>query len=253
MILDRMVENKYREVEELVRPRTGMSEAVRREGLSVIGEIKRASPSKGVINGTVDPLAQLRLYEEGGADAVSILTDKVFFGGSGEDFRLLRGNTSLPLLRKDFIVAEVQVYESLFLGADALLLIAAVLGKARLKTLLKLTRSLGLEAIVEVHTEDELLSVLDLKPTLLGINNRNLDDFSVDLRTTERLLNRLISIAGADRPLVISESGVSSEGDAAWLAGLGVDAVLVGEALMRSENPAASLRAFKKAGRTEAA
>ncbi len=253
MILDRMVANKYREAEELIRPRTGLSEAIRRKGLSVIGEIKRASPSKGIINGAVDPLAQLRLYEEGGADAVSILTDKVFFGGSTEDFRLLRGKTSLPLLRKDFILSEVQVYESLFLGADALLLIAAVLPKAELKSLLQLSHSLGLEAIVEIHTEEELKSVLDLEPTLLGINNRNLDDFSVDLCTTERLLNRLTSIAGADCPLVISESGVSSEADAAWLAALGVDAILVGEALMRSENPAASLRAFKKAGRTEAA
>ena len=253
MILDRMVANKHQEVEELVTPRTGLSNAVRKKGLSVIGEIKRASPSKGIINGRVDPRAQLRLYEEGGADAVSILTDRVFFGGSGEDFRLLRGNTSLPLLRKDFIVAEIQVYESLFLGADALLLIAAVLPKGKLKALLKLTRTLGMEAIVEVHTEEEMESVLDLEPTLLGINNRNLDDFSVDFRTTERLLDRLNLLAGADRPLVISESGVSSEGDAAWLAGLGVDAVLVGEALMRSENPAASLRAFKRAGRGRAA
>ena len=253
MILDRMVENKYLEVEELVRPRTGLSEAIRKKGLSVIGEIKRASPSRGIINGRVDPSSQLRLYEEGGADGVSILTDRVFFGGSGEDFRLLRGKTSLPLLRKDFIVAEVQVYESLFLGADAILLIAAVLPKAELKSLLKLSRSLGLEAIVEVHTEEELKAVLDLEPLLLGINNRNLDNFSVDLRTTERLLDRLNLLAGADRPLVISESGVTTETDAAWLAGLGVDAVLVGEALMRSENPAASLRAFKKAGGAEAA
>ena len=253
MILERILHQKMEETNELTAPRRKMSAALKRSGLSVIGEIKRASPSKGIINGGVDPLRQLRLYEQGGADAVSILTDRSFFGGSADDFRSLRPRTALPLLRKDFILTEVQVYESLFLGADALLLIAAVLGKARLKALLKLTRTLGMEAIVEVHTEEELLSVLDLEPTLLGINNRNLDDFSVDLRTTERLLDRLNLLAGADRPLVISESGVSSEGDAAWLAGLGVDAVLVGEALMRSENPAASLRAFKKAGRTEAA
>lgn len=253
MILDRILKHKFEETAELVKPGKRMSEALRRKGLSVIGEIKRASPSKGVINGTVDPLKQLRLYEQGGADAVSVLTDVSFFGGSADDFRSLRARTNLPLLRKDFIIAEVQVYESLFLGADALLLIAAALEKKRLEELLVLTYSLGMEAIVEVHTEEELLSVLDMKAEIIGINNRNLNDFTVDIRTTERLRNVLVQREGEGNRILVSESGVKNDADAAFLAEAGVDAILVGEALMRAEDPAAMLRSFKKKGSVRAA
>ena len=136
----------------------------------------------------MDPLKQLRLYEQGGADAVSILTDHSFFGGSADDFRSLRPRTALPLLRKDFILTEVQVYESLFLGADALLLIAAALERKRFRELLALAYSLGMEVIAEVHTGEELRFVLDTEADIIGINNRNLDDFTVDIRTTERLM-----------------------------------------------------------------
>ena len=138
MILDRILKQKLEETVEMTKPSKRMSAALRRRGLSVIGEIKRASPSRGVINGSVDPLKQLRLYEQGGTDAVSILTDQSFCGGSTEDFRSLRSRTALPLLRKDFILTEVQVYESLFLGADALLLIAAALERKRFRELLAL-------------------------------------------------------------------------------------------------------------------
>jgi indole-3-glycerol phosphate synthase len=252
MILERILKQKLEETAELVQPRTRMSEALKRKGLSVIGEIKRASPSKGIINGVVDPLKQLRLYEQGGADSVSILTDRTFFGGSNDDFRSLRSRTSLPLLRKDFLVTEVQIYETLFLGADALLLIAAALEKTRLEELLSLTYSLGMEAIVEVHTEEELRSVMGTPAPILGINNRNLNDFSVDLRTTEKLMRILASAEGEASRVVVSESGVRSVEDAEYLASLGVNGILVGEALMRAENPEEMLRSFKKSGRRAA-
>ena len=253
MILDRILKRKSEETAELLKPRRRMSAALRREGLSVIGEIKRASPSRGVINGTVDPGEQLRRYEEGGADAVSILTDASFFGGSADDFRALRPRTGLPLLRKDFIVSEVQVYESLFLGADALLLIAAALDAERLAGLLALTRSLGMEVIVEVHDEAELLAVLETDAAIIGVNNRNLDDFTVDLRTTERLKSALVRREPRGTRIVVAESGVKNEDDAARLADAGVDAILVGEALMRAPDPAAMIRSFRKKGGVRAA
>jgi indole-3-glycerol phosphate synthase len=252
MILERILHQKMEETNELTAPRRKMSAALKRSGLSVIGEIKRASPSKGIINGGVDPLRQLRLYEQGGADAVSILTDRVFFGGGPEDFSSLRTRTSLPLLRKDFLVSEVQIYESLFLGADALLLIAAALEKERLEALLSLTYSLGMEAIVEVHTEEELFSVLETDAPILGVNNRNLNDFTVDLRTTARLMDALRSAEGEGSRIVVAESGVRSEEDAGYLADTGVDAILVGEALMRASNPEETLRSFKRKGRRAA-
>lgn len=252
MFLDRILKHKAEEIAELTAPRRTFSEALKRSGLSVIGEIKRASPSKGIINGGVDPLQQLRLYQQGGADAVSILTERAFFGGGPEDFRALRARTELPLLRKDFLVSEVQIYESLFLGADALLLIAAALEKERLEALLSLTYSLGMEAIVEVHTEEELYAVLETDATILGFNNRDLTTFAVDLRTTARLMAALRSSEGEGSRIVVAESGVRNEEDAGYLAESGVDAILVGEALMRASDPEETLRSFKRKGRRAA-
>ena len=246
MILDRILKQKLEETAEMTRPSSRMSDALRRGGLSVIGEIKRASPSRGVINGSVDPLKQLRLYEQGGADAVSILTDHSFFGCSADDFRSLRPRTALPLLRKDFILTEVQVYESLFLGADALLLIAAAMERKRFRELLALAYSLGMEVIAEVHTGEELRFVLDTEADIIGINNRNLDDFTVDIRTTERLMEICRQREPAGSRIIVSESGVRTEADADFLADTGVDAVLVGEALMRSGDPSGLIRAFRK-------
>ena len=145
------------------------------------------------------------------------------------------------------------MYESLFLGADALLLIAAALEPERLAGLLALTRSLGMEAIVEVHAEAELLSVLETDAAIIGINNRNLDDFTVDLRTTERLKSALVRREPRGTRIVVAESGVKNEDDAARLADAGVDAILVGEALMRAPDPAAMIRSFRKKGGVRAA
>lgn len=245
MIMQKILRQKAVEVAEMTSPRRRMSEALKGKGLSVVAEIKRASPSRGTINGDLDVAAQLAAYERGGANAVSVLTDQVFFGGGAEDLRRLRPRTRLPILRKDFIVSEVQVYESLFLGADALLLIVSALEKRRLCELAALTHSLGMEALIEVHNEEELYTALEADPRILGINNRDLSDFTLDLRTTERLMEVLRSVEGEGRRTVVAESGIKDEEDARYLAETGVDAILVGESLMRTAEPADAIRAFK--------
>ncbi|NLM71820.1 MAG: indole-3-glycerol phosphate synthase TrpC [Synergistaceae bacterium] len=245
MIMQQIMRQKAVEVAEMTSPRRSLSKALKDDGLSVIAEIMRASPSSGTINGDLDVAAQLASYERGGANAVSVFTDQVFFGGGPEDLRRLRARTRLPILRKDFIVSEVQVYESLFLGADALLLIASTLDKKRLCELAALTSSLGMETMIEVHDEDELHAALEADPRILGINNRDLNDFTLDLRTTERLMDALREAEGEGRRTVVAESGIKDEEDVRYLAGTGVDAILVGETLMRAGDPAGAIRALK--------
>ncbi|MDI9388418.1 MAG: indole-3-glycerol phosphate synthase TrpC [Synergistota bacterium] len=249
MIMRQILRQKAVEVAEMKSPRRSLSGALKGDGLSVVAEIKRASPSGGTINGDLDVAAQLSAYERGGANAVSVLTDQVFFGGGPEDLRRLRARTRLPMLRKDFIVSEVQVYESLFLGADALLLIASALDRKKLCELAALTASLGMEAMIEVHDEEELHAALEADPRILGINNRNLNDFTVDLRTTERLMEALRAAEGEGGRTVVAESGIKDVEDARFLAGAGVDAILVGEALMRACDPAGAIRSLKEGRR----
>ena len=157
----------------------------------MIAEIKRASPAKGLNKQEFQPEHQLEEYIKAGADAVSILTDEKFFQGSKELFRNLGRRLIYPFLRKDFIIEPVQVYESLFLGADVILLIASILEEGKLKDLLNLAHGLGLEAIVEVHTLEDLEKALGTPAEIIGINNRNLQDFSIDLKTTERIIQEL--------------------------------------------------------------
>ena len=249
MILPRILEAKAREVAEVCAPRASLEEALRKPGLGVIGEIKRASPSRGAFAPQADPAAQLHLYEEGGAAAVSVVTDRTFFHGDPETLRALRPRTSLPLLRKDFLIHPLQVYESRLLGADAVLLLACALEQRALRELLDLARSLGMEALVEVHDEEELRRVLDTSARVLGVNNRDLRDFSVDLTTTRRLAEALDRLGGKDRVLV-SESGVRSPEDAEKLARWGADGILVGEALMTDPDPTELLRRLRAAGGT---
>ncbi len=249
MIMRQILRQKAVEVAEMKSPRRSLSRALKGDGLSVVAEIKRASPSGGTINGDLDAAAQLSAYERGGANAVSVLTDQVFFGGGPEDLRRLRVRTRLPLLRKDFIVNELQVYESLFLGADALLLIASALDRRRMCELAALAASLGMEAMIEVHDEEELHAALEADPRILGINNRNLNDFTVDLRTTERLMEALREAEGEGGRTVVAESGIKDVEDARFLAGTGVDAILVGESLMRSCDPAGAIRSLKEGRR----
>jgi indole-3-glycerol phosphate synthase len=213
------------------------SEALTRPGISVIAEHKRRSPSAGQIRegSSVEEIA--RAYERGGAAALSILTEPSHFGGSLEDLRAARAATELPVLRKDFIVDLYQVYESAAAGADAILLIVAALDVEFLAELLGEARALDLDVIVEVHDEDELEMALEVDADVLGLNNRDLSDFSVDIERTYELL--------ADVPAgktVVAESGFSTREELDDLERVGIDAVLIGETLMRAKDVEAAVR-----------
>lgn len=217
-------------------------------GVALIAEVKRASPSKGILRPNLDPIRLATTYATSGAAAISVLTDELFFQGSLEYLTQIRRQlasrpagvdrpTPVPLLRKDFIIHPYQVYEARAAGADALLLIAALLSDDDLTKLLAVTRMLGMTALVEVHDADELMRVLPLAPRLVGVNNRDLGDFSVDLNTCLSL-----------RPLVppdvcfVAESGIHTRADMARLAAADVDAALVGEALVVAPDVGAKVR-----------
>jgi len=206
--------------------------ALRSERLRVIAEVKRASPSAGVFAGNLDAAAQVSHYAAGGAAAISVLTDGPYFQGSLADLEAARRAVSIPLLRKDFIIDPYQVHEARAAGADLVLLIVAALTPARLTQLLRVTTDLGMAAMVEVGTEGEARLARDLDVPLVGINNRNLRTFTVDMETTARLRPLL-----ASHTVVASLSGIKSVADARAMRAMGVDAVLVGEALARAADP----------------
>lgn len=214
-------------------------EALRGEGVGVIAEFKRRSPSAGALHESPDLAAIVSAYERGGAVALSILTEGPNFEGALEDLRTARAASELPLLRKDFVVDGYQLQEALAAGADAVLLIVAALTAPELRSLYGEARALGLDVLVEVHDREELGRALELGADIVGINNRDLRDFSVDLERTEVLM--------ADIPsgvTVVSESGIAGAEQVRRLRERGVDAVLVGESLMRASDPAAALRAL---------
>src|SRR5262245_5068825 len=211
-------------------------EALTRPGLSVIAEFKRRSPSAGEIS-DASPAELARAYEEGGAAAVSVLTDRAHFGGSLDDLVEARRACELPMLQKDFIVDRYQLYEAAVAGADAILLIVAALDRATLADLHSEARSLDLDCLVEVHREPELETALTADAEVIGINNRNLEDMTVDVDRTFELITDVP--AGKT---VVSESGISDRATLQELDDVGVDAVLIGEALMRSDDPAAKVR-----------
>ncbi len=266
MILDRILEEKRAEVgrrkadcpaSELAGrlaeapPVRDLGAALRRrtsgEGYllpAVIAEVKKASPSKGVIREDFDPVAIARTYEGAGAAAISVLTDKKFFQGSLSYLERVRQTVSLPVLRKDFVIDEYQLLEARASGADAVLLIVAGLEPELLKDLLERTEELGMQALVEVHDERELMVALNCGAGLLGINNRNLHTFEVSLSTTERLVEELWTLQGSGIK-VVSESGISTREHMRRLGAIGVDAVLVGEALMREQDVGAKLRELR--------
>lgn len=200
-------------------------------GLGLIAEVKAASPSKGILRHDMNPSQIALEYQEGGATAISVLTDEKFFHGRLAHLEDVRRAVRLPLLRKDFIIDEYQLVEARTSGADAVLLIAAILDEKKLEALLSSAGRLGLNCLVEVHTEGELKKVLDTPATLVGINNRDLHTFKTDLKTTIRLR----PLVPEDRT-VVSESGIKSRGDVRRLEDAGVDAILVGEALVQSED-----------------
>jgi indole-3-glycerol phosphate synthase len=212
-------------------------EALVRPGLSVIAEFKRRSPSAGEIRRGATPAEIAGAYEEGGAAALSVLTDVPHFGGSLEDLREARQACELPVLQKDFIVDRYQLYDAAVAGADAILLIVAALEQEDLARLHDEARGLDLDCLVEVHSEKELEAALTVDAEVLGINNRNLDDFSVDVQTTFELITDVP--AGKT---VVSESGIAERETLEELERVGVDAVLIGEALMRAPDPAAKVR-----------
>jgi indole-3-glycerol phosphate synthase len=212
-------------------------EALTRPGLSLIAEFKRRSPSAGEIRGGVTVADIARAYEEGGAAALSVLTDEPHFGGSLEDLREARAACVLPVLQKDFVVDRYQLYEAAAAGADAVLLIVAALEQEALARLHDEARGLDLDCVIEVHDGDELERALETEADVLGINNRNLDDFSVDVSTTFELITDVP--AGKT---VVSESGIAERATLEELERVGVDAVLIGEALMRADDPEAKVR-----------
>jgi indole-3-glycerol phosphate synthase len=208
------------------------SEALVRPGLSVIAEFKRRSPSAGEISGTATVPDQVSAYERGGAAALSVLTDELHFGGSLEDLRAARGACSLPILRKDFIVDPYQLFEAAVNGADAVLLIARALDDDELSELYGRARGLDLDCLVEVHDEEELERALRLDADVIGINNRNLEEGTVDVATTYELMPDVP--AGKT---VVAESGISDRSELEELERVGVDAVLIGSALMSAADP----------------
>jgi indole-3-glycerol phosphate synthase len=255
MILDEIVENKRKEIEaaknrvplaHLQRLAEQQPEpvdfigALQGPGIKLIAEVKKASPSRGVIRADFDPLDIARIYAANGAAAISVLTDEKYFQGKLEYLLQIKhalAGRRVPLLRKDFIIDPYQVYESRAYGADAILLIAAILNKERLISLLELSRQQGMVCLVEVHNEAELHRVLQTDARAIGINNRDLATMKVDINTTERLRSMV-----PEGRLVVSESGIKTRGDIVMMESLGINAVLVGETLMESVDIAGKLR-----------
>lgn len=206
---------------------------------AVIAEIKRASPSKGLLRENFAPAEIAKSYEAGGAACLSVLTDREFFQGSPEHLQAARGACALPALRKDFILDPYQVYEARAMGADCILLIAACLPVPQMKELEALANALGMAVLVEVHDAAELEAALELRTPLLGINNRDLRTFETRLDTTLSLLPQVDG-----QRIVVTESGILSAADVARMRGHGVNAFLVGEAFMRATDPGAALRSM---------
>jgi indole-3-glycerol phosphate synthase len=204
--------------------------------LGVIAEIKKASPSAGVIDPNFDPVRQARRYLDGGASCLSILTDVPYFQGSLSYLTKIAEFSTSPLLRKDFIIHPIQIHEAVVAGADAVLLIVAALDDETLRSLYQEARDFQLDVLVEVHDLPEMERALDLNADLIGINNRNLKTFTTDLATTERLAEEV-----GDDVLLVSESGLKSPADCQQVLEAGANAVLIGESLMRAEDPAAAI------------
>jgi len=224
---------------ESIAGRRDFAASLRRAGTAIIAEIKKASPSRGVLTDAFDPVGTAKAYESGGAAALSVLTDGPNFQGRLEDLVAAREAVSLPALRKDFTIGEYDVLETAAAGADAILLIAAILDSADLRHLRELAATFRLAAIVEVHDEDELRAAIDSGAEMIGVNNRDLRTFHVDLETSLRLADRI-----PPNVLRVAESGIHSPEDVRRLKAAGYHAFLVGEHLMRSADPAAGLRAL---------
>ena len=255
MILDKIVKQKLIDLEEFKKTnsledikekalkcgnRASFKEALKKEGLSIIGELKKASPSKGVIVEDFRPMELLKEYEKI-ADAVSVLTEEKFFLGSPKYLREASENSRLPLLRKDFIVDEIQIYEAKILGASAILLICAILSVEELKKYLEIAKSLDLDVLVESHDKEELEKALSAGAEIIGINNRNLSTFDLTIDTTLNLLPFI-----PEGKVIVSESGFHVADDILKIKGTRVDAILVGESFMRTDDIVEKAKEFRK-------
>ena len=208
--------------------------------VALIAEVKKASPSAGVICADFDPVRIAREYEQAGAACLSVLTDEKFFQGSLRYLDQIRAAVKIPLLRKDFIIDARQILEAIEWGADAILLIVAILDDAALAELHRLAVDAGLSVLVEVHDEEELERALQIDPALIGVNNRDLKTFKVNLETTERVAARLQKLP--QRPLLVAESGIHQRAEVERVRACGADAILVGESLMKERDIAAKVR-----------
>ncbi len=239
----RSAESLAREARAVARPIAGLAASLRScSGVAVIAEIKRMSPSKGLIRADFDAEKIALAYEAAGAAGISVLTDEKFFGGSLEILRQVRAVVATPLLRKDFVVDAYQIDEARVAGADAILLIVAALPDAELARLHAHAKSLGLDVLVEVHDEAELDRALAVGAMLVGVNNRDLKTFEVDLATTERIAARIRD----PEVLLVAESGIGGPADVARLARAGARGFLVGESLMRMPDPGKALAALRR-------
>lgn len=255
-ILSEIVAHKHAEIKELARiasalerhafetreQRRQFSDALRLAPTAIIAEVKKASPSKGLLQPDFRPEAIARSYEQGGAACLSVLTDQRYFQGSLDDLQAARNATSLPALRKDFTIDRLQIFEAAAHGADAVLLIAAILHIEQLRSFRELATELGLTALVEVHNEAELERAIDSGAEVIGVNNRNLDTFEVSLDVSLRLSEKM-----PEHVLRVSESGIFTRADIELLQGAGFEAFLIGESLMKSADPVAALRSLTQA------
>lgn len=233
----------HRAAAERREPARDAEAALSAPGLSVIAEVKRRSPSAGQIAAELDPRRLAASYESGGASAISVLTEPDHFGGSLDDLVAVRSTVGVPVLRKDFIVDEAQIWQARAVEADLILLIVAILDDATLGRLMAVADEAGLHALVEAHTGTEAKRAIDAGARIVGVNNRDLTTFTVDLATAERIR----PILGRD-VVAVAESGVSSPDGAKRMADAGYDAILVGEAAVRSGDPEAFVRSLREAG-----
>ncbi|MCS7462480.1 indole-3-glycerol phosphate synthase TrpC [Paenibacillus doosanensis] len=246
MFLDKIVATKHKEVADLkekisltqlereiaeLAPTLGFEKALssgRKRPMGLIAEVKKASPSKGLIREDFEPVLLAQAYEQAGTDCISVLTDADYFQGSNDYLRQVRGAVQVPILRKDFTIDLHQIYEARSIGADAVLLIAAILTTEQLKLFAREAKSIGLDVLVEVHDKEELDRVLTLDASLIGINNRNLKTFVTELKTTEELIAYI-----PKHVTIVSESGISKPSEIDYLQSIGAHAVLIGEHFMR--------------------
>lgn len=215
--------------------------AIKKDNLSVICEVKKASPSKGLIRPDFHPVEIAKEYEKAGANAISCLTEEFYFKGSSKYLSAIRKEVSIPILRKDFIFDDYQIYEAKAIGANAILLIAAILSTDQMIEFQELAHTLNLQCLVEVHNQEELEKVLKFTPDIIGINNRNLKTFEVDLNTTENVRKNV-----PRETILVSESGIKDNHDMKTVRMLGADAVLIGETLMRSADITSTLHDLRE-------